>query len=366
MTKPDDLSAQSQHGQYSMTSDSGVGYCCVVGPTAAGKSALAMSIAQRRNLAIVSADSRQAYRHFDIGTGKPSLREQALVLHYGIDCVEPAERYSAHRWARDAKEWILDAQVKGLAPVIVGGTGLYIRALVNPFDSAPLLDSDRRKALSPYLEALDREDLMRWCRVLDPSRAHLGRTQLLRAIETALITGTRLSDYFVRRVADAEQTTAVAQVSSESHIQQHNARYLLVDPAAGLGEQIANRVRGMVRDGLFEEVKMLMSSIPEDAPAWNACGYREIREAVRGNITSDAAIEKTIIASRQYAKRQRTWFRHQLPKEHVTHIDPLEPDAVEQALEWWDRSWNALSMPEGGKTDRSSSPEERNAMERSL
>ncbi|WP_396204325.1 tRNA (adenosine(37)-N6)-dimethylallyltransferase MiaA [Gemmatimonas sp.] len=297
--------------------------CCIVGPTAAGKSALALQLAHARGLSIVSADSRQLYRHFNVGTAKPTREEQALVPHYGIDCVDPVERYSAHRWAESASIWCRAATDQGAPPLIVGGTGLYLRALVTPLAPVPTLDADRRRALAPWLDTLDRAELLRWCARLDPARAHLGRTQLLRAVETALLAGTRISD--------ALDGPGQGLASATGPV-----RYLVVDPGPGLAVRIEARVQAMVAAGFVEEIEQLRTHVPSDAPAWNASGYGVVREAVEGRLTLGAAIERVIIETRQYAKRQRTWFRHQLPSQQVTHVNPLAPTAVAEALAWWD------------------------------
>ncbi len=298
----------------------------IVGPTAAGKSALAMHLARTRGLAIVSADSRQVYHGFDIGTAKPSLADRQAVPHYGVDVVPPTDRYSAHRWAADAVHWCDEAETAGTPPLIVGGTGLYVKALVSPLDAVPALDPDRRHALAVWLAECPLDELTRWCRRLDPPRAHLGRTQLLRAVETALLAGTRLSE--------ALHTGFGPDVSTSASV-----RYLVVDPGPVLAERIAHRVHQMIADGFVQEVERLRQSIAHDAPAWSASGYRVVRDALEGAGGAralDAAIERVIIETRQYAKRQRTWFRHQLPEPQVTRIDPGAPDALDQARAWWD------------------------------
>lgn len=294
-------------------------FCCIVGPTAAGKSALAMQLAQARGLAIVSADSRQVYRHFDIGTAKPTSSEQQLVPHYGLDVAEPTERYSAHKWASAAELWCSHATRQHAGALIVGGTGLYVRALVQPLDAVPTLDPDRRAALEPWLASQPLEELQRWCNRLDPARSHLGRTQLLRAIETALLDGTRLGDHLTRQQASARAV-----------------RYLVVDPGLILATRIAGRVHSMLAAGFLEEVKRLQRDIPPDAPAWNASGYGAARAVVTGAMSRSAAIEQITIETRQYAKRQRTWFRHQLPEPFVTRVNPLDDGALATALSWWD------------------------------
>lgn len=278
-----------------------------------------MRLAEARGLAVVSADSRQVYRRFNIGTAKPSLAEQAAVPHYLIDVVDPTERYSAARWVSDANAALDAAAQRGTSPLIVGGTGLYIRALVEPLDDVPELPADARVELGKVLQSLSATEVRRWCERLDPARAHLGRTQQLRAVETALLTGQRISDSLGR-------TTAPTR----------SVRYLVVDPGPILADRIAQRVRLMLAAGFRDEVDQLRATLPSDAPAWKASGYLVLRQSREGLLSDAEAIERVIIETRQYAKRQRTWFRHQLPESQVTRIDPTAPDAFERALAWWD------------------------------
>ena len=161
----------------------------ICGPTAAGKSALALELAERHGLAIVSADSRQVYRGFDIGTAKPTAAERARVPHAGVDVDDPRERYSAARWGDDARDRLAAAAAAGREAPVVGGTGFYLRALTAPLFDEPALDGERRARLQAALAALDAGELQRWCRELDPARAALGRAQQLRAVEVALLTG---------------------------------------------------------------------------------------------------------------------------------------------------------------------------------
>ena len=166
----------------------------IAGPTAAGKSAIALALAERHGAALVSADSRQVYRRFDIGTAKPSPEERQRVVHHGIDVVDPTERYSAARFAEDAERWIGEDRAAGRDSIVAGGTGFYLRAIFEPLFAEPPMDPVARTALQSHLAELPSEELRRWCEELDPPRAALGRTQLLRAIEVALLTGERLSD----------------------------------------------------------------------------------------------------------------------------------------------------------------------------
>lgn len=277
----------------------------ICGPTASGKSAVAMWLSLRRELLVISADSRQIYRGFDIGTAKAPKADLERVPHRGVDVAEPTDRYSAAEWVTMAQRAIGEAQSTGRIPVIVGGTGFYIGALFRPLFEEPPLDVERRQGIQSALDALDTEALRRWCTALDPARAHLGRTQLIRAIEVALLTGQRLSELH-------------ASNARPSHYQ---PCYLLVDPGAGLQQRIAARTATMLDGGWPDEVRRLMADVPEDAPAWNASGYGVVRELVRGSIDRAAAHERIIIETRQYAKRQRTWFRHQLPRENVQLVN---------------------------------------------
>lgn len=292
----------------------------ICGPTAAGKSTIALWLAERDAGTIISADSRQIYRGFDIGTAKPTAEERARVPHRGIDVVEPTERYSAAAWAEAAGVWIEEARGGGRMPIVVGGTGLYLRALFDGLFAEPASDPAKRHELERVLTTLHVDELRRWTNALDPARAHLGRTQLLRAIEIALLTG--------HRVSELHRDRATAP--------RWRPRYLVVDPGTALAERIVARIDDMLDHGWPDEVQRLMQTVPPDAPAWNATGYDAVRRMVRGESTRAATREAILIQTRQYAKRQRTWFRHQLPADHVTRIDPLAPDWRETVARWSD------------------------------
>ena len=299
----------------------------ICGPTAAGKSAVALDLCETYNAAIVSADSRQIYCGFDIGTAKPTGEERARVPHYGIDVARPEERFSAARWAGEAGQWIACSGKMGKAPAIVGGTGLYIRALVDPLFSMPVVDPLRRSQLESELASKSLAELRRWCEGLDPARAHLGRTQLVRAIETALLSGSRIS------ALHAEHKAATAMQP-----QDERATYLVVDPGTVLGSRIESRVDRMLESGWADEVRGLQRSVPPDAPAWKSSGYTAMREHIEGRLDLSSARQRIIIETRQYAKRQRTWFRHQLPPAAVTVVNPDDSRARAVAREWWERA----------------------------
>jgi tRNA dimethylallyltransferase len=286
-----------------------------------------MELAQRYGAAIISADSRQIYKGFDIGTAKPSPRERERVRHYGIDTSEPTERYSAARWAADAEGWIDRSRSERTEPLIVGGTGLYIKALVEPLFSAPHLDAERRANLAAELESRPLADLRRWCRELDPVRAHLGRAQLLRAIETALLSGARVSELHAAQLKD--------RLGPE---RSYNPSYLVVDPGAALTARIQARVDAMLQRGWRDEVEALSLTVPTSAPAWKASGYLVMRQLAAAAMDLSTARQRAIIETRQYAKRQRTWFRHQLPMTAVTRVNPDDPALRSIVREWWEKA----------------------------
>ena len=303
----------------------------ICGATASGKSAIAMWLAQRREITIISADSRQIYRGFDIGTAKPSEDDRRRVPHRGVDVADPTVRYSAANWTELAHAAIADAHAAGRIPVVVGGTGFYIGSLFRPLWAQPELDESRRLALQQALADETTEELRRWCEALDPSRSHLGRAQLLRAIEVALLTGSRLSDMHVSRARPG------AYVPS----------YLLVDSGSESSQRIASRVAGMLDAGWLDEVRGLIESVPEQAPAWNAAGYELVRSHVRGDIQRDAMIERVVIETRQYAKRQRTWFRHQLENDRVQRLVPGASGWQETVDRWITEVERAMQSARG-------------------
>lgn len=292
----------------------------ICGPTAAGKSAIALRLAQIAPVTIISADSRQLYRGFDVGTAKPTVEEQALVPHVALDVAAPEERWSAWRWAALARQAIAEARALGRIPVVVGGTGFYVRALVAPLATVPPIEETRRADLAAWLATQSADRLRAWCDRLDAPRAPLGPVQWRRAIEVALLTGTPLSVWQQREVGHAAPLAV---------------RYLVVDPGESLAARIASRVEQMVHDGWVEEVAGLAVRVPPEAPAWQSTGYDVLRAHIEGRRTRRDALAQVTIATRQYAKRQRTWYRHQLHDGPVTRLSPAAPDAWDHVLAWW-------------------------------
>jgi tRNA dimethylallyltransferase len=269
---------------------------------------VAVQLARSWPLAVISADARQIYRGLDIGTGKPSQEQQRLAPHLGLDLVEPGERYSAGRFARDAAGWIATLEPHR-RPVIVGGTGLYIRALAEGLFQEPEMNRERRDRLRVWTGVLDGP--ARWATRLDPHYSGGGRQRATRTIEVALLTGRALS-WWQRH----------ARIESE--IRPWYIRLAL--PRVLLHRRIAERVDHMLASGLVEEVRGLLArGVADDAPGLDAVGYRETIAYFRGALSEDELPGAIAGATRRYAKRQDTWFRHQLLNAPVITLDATDP-----------------------------------------
>ncbi|MFW6206185.1 MAG: tRNA (adenosine(37)-N6)-dimethylallyltransferase MiaA, partial [Gemmatimonadota bacterium] len=303
----------------------------LTGPTAAGKTRLALAVAERLGGEIISADSRQVYRSLDIGTAKATAVERARVPHHGLDLVDPGERYSAGRFARDARRWVGEIQARGRVPLIVGGTGFFLRALTAPLFREPPLDRDRRERLKTFLDGLPDGALARWLAVLDPESAERlaeqgGRQRVLRALEMALLTGRPLGWWHRHRAAEGEGLDVVT--------------FVLSLPRDVLYDRINRRVDAMLDAGLVDEVAGLLERgyDPED-PGMTATGYPEIAAYLKGSgePSLEAAADRIRRRTRGYARRQLTWFRNQLP-EDTTWLDGTRPmeELVDEVVERWE------------------------------
>jgi tRNA dimethylallyltransferase len=294
----------------------------IVGPTAVGKTAVALALAAHWPLEVISADSRQVYRRLDIGTAKPTRKERARVPHHGVDLVEPGVRYSAGRFARDAVSWLADIRGRNKLPVIVGGTGLYIRALADGLFTEPTLEPARRRALDAWTARLEAIELLRWAARLDPGFRGGGRQRAARAIEVALLSGRPLSYW---------QLAARAQGTLDPWY------IVLTVPRAVLHQRIARRAEEMVRRGVIEEVaSVLAEGHAPDAPGLDGIGIREAVEYLHGVRPRESVAAAITTGTRQYAKRQQTWFRHQLTGAVTTLDATRSPEklAAEIAALW--------------------------------
>jgi tRNA dimethylallyltransferase len=290
----------------------------IVGPTGIGKTAVALALAAHWPLEVISADSRQVYRRLDVGTAKPSRRTLARVPHHGIDVAEPGHRYSAGLFAQAASGWIEAVRARGKMPVVVGGTGLYVRALVDGLFIEPPMDSETRKAVERWTRGLAVPDLVRYALRLDPAFQGGGRQRAARSVEVALLTGRPLSHW--QREGKAQGAITPWYV-------------VLTAPRAVLHQRIAARAQEMVARGMIEETAaVLAEGLSPNAPGLDAIGPREAIEYLHGQRARDTVAEAVTIATRQYAKRQETWFRHQLAGEVLTLDATRSPEAVAEEI----------------------------------
>ncbi len=282
----------------------------ITGPTGTGKSELAVAVAERVGGEIISADSRQIYRRMDIGTGKPGQDLRARVIHHGLDLVEPDGSYSAGRFAVDARRWIGVIRGRGRVPVIVGGTGFFIRALLDPLAGEPDVDDRRRDRLRRYLSGCSVRELKRWLTRLDPARAEQlsaegGRQRLSRSLEVCVLSG-RSHSWWIEAPPAAPAAPPLSALL-----------FCLSLPLDQLYARLERRFGGMVDEGLLDEVRELARRFPEEAPGFKSLGYAQLMAHLRGEWTLDQALEEAKRHTRRFARRQLTWFRHQLPGDAV-------------------------------------------------
>lgn len=296
----------------------------IVGPTASGKTALAVELAGRLGGEVVSADSRQVYRFMDVGTAKPTEEERGGIRHHGFDVADPAETYSAGRFAAEARRWIAEIQARGKRPVVAGGSGLYLQALVDGFFAGEdVKDEELRVELEERADREGLEGLYADLKRLDPAYAAKtlpgDRQRILRALEVTLASGEPFSSLHERERDEAPFAS----------------RWFGLDwPREVLYERIDRRVEQMLDRGLVREVRDLLDRGYHDANAMKSVGYDEIVALLEGNLPDlDTAVELIQRNTRRFAKRQLTWFRRD---KRITWLDPtgLEPAALaEQVLQ---------------------------------
>ncbi len=291
----------------------------LVGPTGIGKTAVALALAAHWPIEVVSADSRQVYRGLDIATATPTPRERRRVPHHLLDLLSPGERYSAGRFALEAAEAITAIRAAGKLPVVVGGTGLYIRALTEGLFTEPPLDRPRREALAGVTAAMDNATLVRWASRLDPGfPGGGGRQRASRAIEMAMLTGRSLSWW--------QRSARAAGAIRPRYVR-------LTAPRAVLHQRIAARSEEMVRRGLVEEVAAaLADGAPLSGPGMDGIGVREAVDVLQGRLPREALAAAITLATRQYAKRQETWFRNQLGGDVLVLDATRSPDQLAAAI----------------------------------
>ncbi len=293
----------------------------LLGPTASGKSALALEIARQRSAEILSVDSMQVYRHMDIGTAKPTPAEQRLVRHHAINLVEPDESFTAARFVEVADGAIADAHARRTPLIAAGGTPLYYKSLFQGLFEGPGADPDLRQRL----RALSPEQLHQRLSRVDPEaaqRIHLNDTRrMVRALEVHELTGRPISSL---------------QTEWQSPPARHEAVWVgLSWERDALNRRINARVKAMLDAGWLQEVRQLLQRYPHlSKTAAEATGYHELIDHLQGRLPLEDAVEQIKIATRQLARRQMKWFRR---FENVHWLDGAAPlaELVEQALRLW-------------------------------
>lgn len=276
---------------------------CIIGPTASGKSSLALRLALDLGGEIISADSMQIYRGFDIGTGKPSADEQAQVPHHFVDVADPLEAWDAAQWAEQATERIAEIRARGRLPIVCGGTFLWVRALIYGLADAPRGDEALRARHRALAEAEGRAALHQKLAEIDPpSAARLAPNDFVRvsrALEVFELTGKPMSQVQAEH-GFREARFAARLVGVKRERDEHD-------------ELIATRVRGMLAGGLVSEVQSLLARGFGEARVMQSVGYRQVFDALAAGTAGDeAAIADAIVrATRVFARRQRTWLRDQ-------------------------------------------------------
>ena len=275
----------------------------VVGPTASGKSDLALFLATEFNGEVVNYDSVQVFRGFDLGSAKPTPEERRRVPHHMVDIRDPAELFTAGDYQREARSVLEDIRRRGRIPVLVGGTGLYLRALTEGLFAGPRRSVQLRTRLEALAESRGREYLHRLLRHLDPAAAgRIGardKPKIIRAIEVRLETGKTLSEHLK---ADPRQPLEGFTICTVG----------LDPPREECNRRIDERVVRMFEAGLVDEVRGLLNrGVPANAKPLGAIGYRHVLSNLHTRGSWDDTIQMVQRDTRRYAKRQLTWFRRQ-------------------------------------------------------
>jgi tRNA dimethylallyltransferase len=272
----------------------------IVGPTGVGKSATALELAERVGGEIINCDSMQVYRGFDIGTDKPSAEDRSRIPHHLLDVADPSTQFTAADFAALAAEAITAIRRRGKVPLAVGGTGLYFKALLEGLFPGPGRNESVRGSLEREAREMGLDTLWQRLESADPAYAlRIGRRdriRIIRALEVISLTGVSMSDHFRATRSPLRDFQAVGiglKLGREE-----------------LTERIERRVERMFARGIVGEVKALLSSgVRENSPPFRALGYKYVLQYLNRLVTLDQAVARTKIDTRQYAKRQMTWFR---------------------------------------------------------
>lgn len=296
---------------------------CVVGPTASGKTALAVELARRFDGEVLSCDSMQIYRHMDIGTATPTAEEMGGVPHHMLSIADPGEPFSVGRFVELADPVLRDILARGRTAVLCGGTGLYVDSLLSGRTFAPCPSTGRRQELERLADEQGIEAVRSLLQRVDPASAARippgDRRRILRAAEVYLETGRTITEHNEESRRQPPRYTAAWIGLDFVH---RDALYRRIDA----------RVGRMLEDGLLEELRALLAmGVPPEATSLQAIGYKEFLAALRGEQTVAAAADRVRQESRRYAKRQLTWFRRNPAIHWIRQPDEPEADAVLQA-----------------------------------
>jgi tRNA dimethylallyltransferase len=310
----------------------------IVGPTATGKSALGIALARRFNGEVVACDSTAVYRGFDIGTDKVPLAQQQGIPHHMVDVADPTEEYSAARYAREAAAVIRDITARGRLPILVGGTGLYYRALTRGFFPGPSRDVALRARLERVADRRGTEFLHRWLGRVDPESAQRiqprDRKRLVRALEVYLLTGRPLTAHFA---------------GTQSPIPEYRViTFALRIPPEETAIRVARRVDAQFEAGLLDEIRgLLRAGVPPTAHPFTGLVYRQALEYLNGIRGERETREMIVRENRKYSRRQLIWFRKE-PNLHWIHAAGERPETVEEVA-------RALPVMQTGADDASDS-----------
>lgn len=294
--------------------DSNAHVIIVTGPTASGKSSFALDMAQSTNGVIINADSMQIYKELPVLTAQPSADEQSLAPHRLYSALDASEDSSATIWRDLAHREVLDAQKSGKMPIFVGGTGFYIKALTEGFSPIPDIDDDYRRQAEAALAEIGHEEFHTLLSQRDPviaEKLHPNDThRMIRAWEVYEQTGTPLSEWQKKPLNPPPENWTF-----EFHVIQRDRDDII--------DRIDKRFVQMIDEGALKEVEGLTEKIDsglvkEDALIIKAHGFRPLRQYIKGEWTLDEAAEQTKVETRQYAKRQMTWVRNQIPEDLTT------------------------------------------------
>jgi tRNA dimethylallyltransferase len=294
----------------------------VLGPTASGKTALSLALAERFNGEIVNCDSVAMYREFDLGTAKPTASERARAPHHLLDCVAPTSPVTAGEYARQARQALDEIKVRGRLPILVGGTGLYLRALLEGLFPGPQRSEELRERLRERDNSRGSNYLHRILRRLDPAAAekiHANDTpKLIRAIEVCLASRQKMTELWQQR---------------EPLRGFHIVRLGLDPDRQALYDRINRRAQQMFEAGLVEETQRLLEKYGDAAGPLSSLGYKQAVQFLRGELTREQALQAAQQAHRNYAKRQMTWFRRE-PEVHWLRGFGDDKQVQETASAW--------------------------------